>query len=361
MKIKVGIVSAEPSGDLLGFEIIKSLKGINNEVEVIGIGDGQLLRCGDGISSERPLLKIMGLVDPLKNYSKIKTFQKSLIKKFISEKIDVFIGIDSPDFNIGIHKALTKAGIKTVHAVCPSIWAWRAGRAKKFKYIDYMLCLFPFEPKLCRNVKKEAIYVGHPLFNKRSEYVGKEKEDIVCLMPGSRVSEINNNLPVMLEAFCEFNKSKNFKAYIPVYDLESEKLAQGAIPPNKNIHVINTESHRILKMAKIAVMCSGTATLEGLISETPTTIVYKTNFLNYLIYKSLMTTKYVGLPNIIADKEVFTELIQSDANVDNIVEDMKVNLSNIDEKTQHLKQINASLEKADFSRFAAKLYEDCRG
>ena len=243
----------------------------------------------------------MGLVDPLKNYSKIKTFQKSLIKKFISEKIDVFIGIDSPDFNIGIHEALTKAGIKTVHAVCPSIWAWRAGRAKKFKYIDYMLCLFPFEPELCRNVKKEAIYVGHPLFNKRSEYVGKEKEDIVCLMPGSRVSEINNNLPVMLEAFCEFNKSKNFKAYIPVYDADSKALIENILPAQKNIDVVQTKT-RSSKKAKIAVMCSGTATLEGLISETPTTIIYKTNFPNYVIYRSMMTTKYVGLPNIIAGK-----------------------------------------------------------
>ena len=358
MKIKVGIVSAEPSGDLLGSKILNTLNEQFDEVEVVGIGGGELLNWGVG--AERSLLKIMGLVDPLKNYSKIKNFQKQLIKNFTDEKIDVFIGIDSPDFNIGIHRALQMLGIKTIHVVCPSIWAWRAGRAKNFKFIDYMLCLFPFEPELCSNVTNSAMYVGHPLFDKKHEYQCQNKENIVCLMPGSRASEIKHNLSVMIDAFCEFNQTENFKAIIPVYDADSKALIENILPAQKNIDVVQTKSSEVLKKAKIAVMCSGTATLEGLISETPTTIVYKTNFLNYVIYKSMMTTKYVGLPNIIAGKEIFTELIQHDANVDNIVEDMMANLSNNDEKTHHLKKINTSLEATDFSSFAVKLYEDCR-
>ena len=114
------------------------------------------------------------------NYSDIKKFQNQIISDFIEKKIDLFIGIDSPDFNFGIHKKLQKNGIKTVQVVCPSVWAWRSGRVKNFKFIDYMLCLFPFELDYCANVRKKAFYVGHPLAEKQHEYIGENKEDIIC-------------------------------------------------------------------------------------------------------------------------------------------------------------------------------------
>ena len=201
--MKIGIISAEPSGDLLGSKLLSVLQQKFDDIKVVGVGSGPLSNYG--LSSERSLLEIMGLVDPILNYSKITNFRKKLIKDFIKEEIDIFIGIDAPDFNFEIHKQMQKEGIKTIHVVCPSVWAWRPGRVKHFKHVDYMLCLFPFELEYCANVRKQAFCIGHPLIDEKEAYENEFKEDVVCIMPGSRKSEIKNNLDVMIDGFNQFN------------------------------------------------------------------------------------------------------------------------------------------------------------
>ena len=356
--MKIGIVSAEPSGDLLGRKILDTLERKFPELTVHGIGDGGLNKYE--ISNDRSLLKIMGFVDPIMNYSSLKKFQKGLINDFIGKKIDLFIGIDSPDFNLGIHKKLQENGITTVQVVCPSVWAWRSGRIKNFKFIDYMLCLFPFELDYCSNVKKEAFYIGHPLAEDENKYFGEGVENIICLMPGSRDSEIKKNLPVMIDGFREFNKDKDYTALIPAYDRSAKELVETFIKDEEEINCDQIEASIILKKARAAVMCSGTATLEGLLAEVPTTIIYKTSWLNYLIYKSMMKAKYAGIPNIIAGKEIFTELIQHQATKAAIAEDLENNLTNLEMKIKVMQEVKRKIVRTDFSEFSDRIYEDNR-
>tara|TARA_B100000214_G_scaffold264428_1_gene195760 strand:+ start:793 stop:1866 length:1074 start_codon:yes stop_codon:yes gene_type:complete len=356
--LKIGIVSAEPSGDLLGSKILSKLKEKFENIEVIGVGGGPLIE--HDLSPDREMLEIMGLVDPILNFQKITNFRNDLIENFSDEKIDIFIGIDAPDFNFEIHKKLQKKGIKTIHVVCPSVWAWRPGRVKKFKYVDYMLCLFPFELEFCANVNKQAFCIGHPLLGKQSTFECNDKENIICIMPGSRRSEIQNNLQVMIDGFNQFNFEEKYKAIIPIYKEDDKYLIQHKIQGHKHITLANVESSEILKKSKAAVVCSGTATLEALLAEVPTTVIYKTNWFNHLILKNLMKSEFVSIPNIVADEEIFLELIQTNASSENIAHDLNSNMADYEFRKEMIRAVKAKLEKPNLDSFCNRLYEDCR-
>ncbi len=340
--MKIGIVSAEPSGDLLGSKILSKLKEKFENIEVIGVGGGPLIE--HDLSPDREMLEIMGLVDPILNFQKITNFRNDLIENFSDEKIDIFIGIDAPDFNFEIHKKLQKKGIKTIHVVCPSVWAWRPGRVKKFKYVDYMLCLFPFELEYCANVNKQAFCIGHPLLGKQSTFECNDKENIICIMPGSRRSEIQNNLQVMIDGFNQFNFEEKYKAIIPIYKEDDKYLIQHKIQGHKHITLANVESSEILKKSKAAVVCSGTATLEALLAEVPTTVIYKTDWFNHLILKNLMKSEFVSIPNIVADEEIFLELIQTNASSENIAHDLNSNMADYEFRKEMIRAVKAKLE-----------------
>ena len=356
--MKIGIVSAEPSGDLLGSKLLSILEQKFTNISVTGIGSGPLSNYG--VSSDRSLLEIMGLVDPLLNFRKISKFRKKLIKDFLKEEIDIFIGIDAPDFNFEIHKKMQEKGVKTVHVVCPSVWAWRPGRVKHFKHVDYMLCLFPFELEYCANVRKQAFCIGHPLIDEQAAYESEFKEDIVCIMPGSRKSEIQNNLDVMIDGFNQFNYQDNFKAIIPVYKKEDKYLIQHKTQNHKNISCEHVHSAEVLKKAKAAIVCSGTATLEALLAGIPTTVVYKTNWFNHFVLKQLMLSEFASIPNIIADEEIFLELIQSEASSENIAHDLNSNLADYDFRQEMIQSVKSKLMQTNLNDFVERLHEDCR-
>ncbi len=356
--MKIGIVSAEPSGDLLGSKILSVLEQKFDDIKAIGVGSGPLARYG--LSQDRSLLEIMGLVDPILNYKKISNFRKKLIKDFHREEIDIFIGVDAPDFNFEIHKKMQERGIKTIHVVCPSVWAWRPGRIKHFKYVDYMLCLFPFELEYCANVHKQAFCIGHPLIDEQETFESESKEDLICLMPGSRKSEISNNLDVMIEGFNQFNYEEKFRAVIPVYKKEDKYLVQHKVQNHKFIACEHVKSAEVFKKAKAAVVCSGTATLEALLAGIPTTVIYKTNWVNHFLLKRLMLSEFASLPNIIAGEEVFLELIQSDASSENIAHDLSSNLADYEFRQAMIETVKNKLMKTNLSDFVERLYEDCR-
>ena len=358
MSIKVGIVSAEPSGDLLGSKLIEQIKDKFGDIEVIGVGDGDLLQ--HGTSKNRKIIEVMGFIDPLKNFFNIKKFQKKLIKQFKDEQIDIFIGIDAPDFNFEIHKQLNRENILTVHVVCPSVWAWRKGRAKKFKFVDYMLCLFPFELDYCKEVNKGALCIGHPLLTNKNLYTGGKEDDLICLLPGSRKSEIEHHLPVMIKSFKLFSENTKFKAIIPAYDQATLELINAYIKNEVSISAKVVKAREIMREASLAICCSGTATLECMLAEIPTTVIYKTNFINYWIYKILVNAKFVALPNLIAGKQVMKELLQNKMTVENIVEDMKNNFKNKDKISTELKKASNLLTEPNFSGFLDQINDYCR-
>ena len=356
--MKIGIVSAEPSGDLLGSKILSKIKEHFENIEVIGVGGGPLRE--HDLSADREMLEIMGLVDPILNFQKITNYRNNLIETFVDQKVDIFIGIDAPDFNFEIHKKLQKKGIKTIHVVCPSVWAWRSGRVKKFKHVDYMLCLFPFELEYCANVNKQAFCIGHPLLEKQSAFECNNKENIICIMPGSRRSEIQNNLEAMIDGFNQFNFEEKYRAIIPIYKEDDKYLIRHKIQDHKHITLTNSESSEILKKAKAAVVCSGTATLEALLAEVPTTVIYKTNWFNHLILKNLMKSEFISIPNIVADEEIFLELIQTNASSENIAHDLNSNMADYEFRKEMIRAVKAKLEKPNLDSFCNRLYEDCR-
>ena len=359
MKIKVGIVSAEPSGDLLGLQAIEALKTKFSEVECVGIGGGKLLEYG--LSGDRKLIQVMGFIEPLLNLFKIVSFRNQLIKKFKQEEIDLFIGIDSPDFNFAIHEQLSKAGIKTAQLVCPSVWAWRPGRAKKFRFLDYMLCIFPFEVGYCSNVRKESFFVGHPLVGTEDDYVNNRREDIIALLPGSRSSEIRFNLPDMLKAFNCFNEENNFKAIIPAYDSSAQAQINAHIKHLDNVSCERSPSLEILSKSKAAVICSGTASFEALLAETPTVVVYKTNRFNYFLLDQFVNSDFIAIPNILANTKIFEEFIQDSFTPEAVSNELHKLINNFDQKAKELKELKRQLSKPDFQSFANKFFNDCRG
>ena len=358
MKLKIGIVSAEPSGDLLGAELIESLSEKFDTVEVVGVGSGPLKKYS--VEKDRKELEIMGLIDPILNYSKIKAYQSRLIKKFISNDIDLFIGIDSPDFNIGIHKALKMKGIPTAHVVCPSVWAWRSGRISQFKHIDYMLYLFDFEKKYAAKVNKASFCVGHPLVRQSESFQDNKTENLICLLPGSRTSEIKSNVGIMIDSFKSFNNNKKYQAVIPCYSNENKKLVEKYIKDEKNIKATMESSMESLSKSVAAVVCSGTATLEAMLLEVPSVIVYRTNFLNFFLLRIFVKTKFIGLPNIISGKEIFKEFIQTDFSSKNIQKELNNLIANRTKILKSLKESKNKISLPNFNSFTEKFYDDCR-
>ncbi len=358
MKLKIGIVSAEPSGDLLGAELIESLNEKFDIVEVIGVGSGPLKKYS--VEDERKELEIMGLIDPILNYVKIKQYQTRIIKKFISKKIDLFIGIDSPDFNIGIHKALKSKGIPTVHVVCPSVWAWRSGRKKQFKYIDYMLCLFEFEKKFAENVNKASFCIGHPLVRQSTSFKKNKTKNLICLLPGSRASEIHSNTQIMIDSFNAFNSNKKYHAVIPCYNNQNKKLVEKYTQSEKNIKPTLKSSMEMLSQSAAAVVCSGTATLEAMLLEVPSAIVYRTNFVNFFLLRMFVNTKFIGLPNIVSGKEIFKEFIQGDFISENIKNELNYLINNRSNVLKSIKETKNKINLPNFKDFTERLHHDCR-
>ena len=232
--IKVGVVCGEHSGDRLGAKIISSLKN-THKVELFGVGGPKIINQGLNPIFNFEKLHVMGLIEPLLNYRELKYLRKKIINLFIKEEIDYFIGIDSPDFNIGIHKALKNIGkTKNIQVVSPSVWGWREGRIKHIKnYIDLTMCLFNFEDNFYKKKKLPSIHIGHPfsdLYTTNEEKVFQKysldsQNQFVSILPGSRKSEIRDLLPTYIDFIkIHSKKNENYEYLIPASDQEILEL-----------------------------------------------------------------------------------------------------------------------------------------
>ncbi|MCJ8312126.1 MAG: lipid-A-disaccharide synthase [Saccharospirillaceae bacterium] len=329
------IVAGEASGDQLGAPLIKELKKRYPDAKFIGIGGDKMIKQGLESLFEMERLSVMGLFEVLSRLPELLKIRKTLKDYFIANPPDVFIGIDAPDFNLPLAKMLKLAGIKTVHYVCPSVWAWREKRVEKIKLsVDTMLCLLPFEVDFCNKHQLNAKFVGHTLadkitIEKQSDYARKElaidlESHVLCMMPGSRQSEIKRMAPLFIEAVNLIHKEVPFlHVIIPVAN-EKRKLQLNEYLKNAKFdyQIIHQNSIQALNAANVALITSGTAALEAMLCKTPMVVSYKANWLTYKIISKLLTIDYVSLPNIIANKPIVKELIQDDATVDNIKNEM---------------------------------------
>jgi len=326
-RLRIAIVAAEPSGDLLGAGLMRAIKARHPNVSFEGIGGSQMLQ--EGIESLEPLesLSVMGLVEVLRHLPRLLKLRKRLVRRWLSSPPDLFIGIDAPDFNLGLETALKAKGIKTLHYVCPTVWAWREKRVKKIKSaVDGLLAILPIEPAFLAKYDVKAIYVGHTLAQSmpmepdqvtaRSVCGLSQDALVLAILPGSRGSEVSKLLQPFLSAAQQCQKDiEGLQFVIPAanqtlqYSIE-EKLIQHDIKAN----VILQDTQSALAAADVVLCASGTATLEGLLSKRPMVIGYKLHWLTFAIIKwfKLMKIKHYALANIISDEVLAPELIQDD-------------------------------------------------
>jgi len=371
--ITIALVAGEASGDTLGAGLIEALKLKFPQAQFVGIGGPKMIQ--QGLKSWYPMetLSVMGITEVLKHLPELLKLRKRLIQRLLALKPNVFIGIDAPDFNFKIERTLKQNQIKTVHYVGPSVWAWREKRLVKIKKsVDGVLVLFPFETPYYDKYKIPVQFVGHPLANQVNPNLDKQtarqalplsyKEVsgiFIGILPGSRMSEIKTMMPVYLEAMIKLRHiypNSHFivpcihqKAYNFIEALVKQKQLQSYVS------LIHQQAQTVIAASDVVLVTSGTATLEVALMERPMVIAIKLQAFSFWLMSKLATTQWVGLPNILAQDTVVTELIQEDATVDKIV----LNLGKLimDEKAVQ-KQLavfkaQAKILKQDASRLAA--------
>ncbi len=319
------MVAGEISGDLLGAGLIHSLKKLQHNVNVTGIGGSEMTAAGCHSLYDIERLAVMGLVEPLRRLPELFKIRQGLYAHFLHKKPDVFVGIDAPDFNLGLELKLHKAGIPTVHYVSPSVWAWRKKRIHKIaKATDLVLTLFPFELDFYLQHGVPAEFVGHPLADKipfendklaaRKALGLDEDATFIALLPGSRRNEIHYLAEIFVKTakYCwEQNPTLKFitAAANDERDLEFQAHCK-RIAPNLPIHFFVQRSHEVMIAADVIVVTSGTATLEAMLWKRPMIIAYRMANLTYQIAKYLVKIPFIGLPNLLANKMLVPEFIQ---------------------------------------------------
>lgn len=347
-KVKIGIVVGEVSGDTLGVKLMRSFREQGIDAEFEGIGGPQMI--AEGFNSYYPMetLSVMGIVEVLKDLKKLFAVRDGLINQWTQNPVDIFIGIDAPDFNLRLSKSIKEKNlpIKTVQYVSPSVWAWRQGRVHGIKQsIDLVLCLFPFEKVFYERYEVPAAFVGHPLAKQlplenpiriaKQQLGVDENQKHIALLPGSRKGEVERLLPMLLGAANILHtKHPDIQFLIPaINDARKQQIEQGVeqlAPQLKaKIHILeNTDSESkigrmVMNASDIIALASGTATLEAMLMHRPMVTFYKLHWLTYLIAKFLVKIPYYSLPNIIAGKKVIEELIQADATPENLAAEIE--------------------------------------
>ena len=365
-KIKIALVAGEESGDQLGASLIKDLKRIFPSSSFIGVGGRKMQQEGLDSFFEMKKISVMGIIEPLLKISELLTLRKKLKEYLSVEAPDIFIGIDSPDFNLAISRHLKMQKIKTVQYVSPSIWAWRKGRIKTIeKSVDKVLTLFPFELLAYSESPVEASFVGHPLahkipmdFNKKEIRNNKfhiNKEKMIALLPGSRKSEVKMIGEVLLKtAKLIKDLEEDVCFFMPLADIGHKEL----IPNWEDypwVKFSEKNSQDVLAASHVGIVTSGTASLEAALFKTPVIVVYKTNWITYLLVKPLLRIKQFSLPNLLAGSSILPELLQyevTDKNLFNAYKDLENNSSH--HALAAFEKIHSEL-KADGPDTAAKV------
>ena len=363
-KLKVGIIAAEHSGDRLGSKLLESLQN-SFEVDLFGLGGPQVnsseIVTPQGIDYKD--LHVMGLIDPLINLPKILSIRKKLLNLFMSNKIDIFIGVDSPDFNMFFHKKLKLQNIKTIQVVSPSVWGWRENRIQAIQaHVDLTMCLFKFECNFYDQKNMQSFFLGHPFSQLKpgkiheaiSKYGLDSSNSFISILPGSRESEISQLMPVYVEAakkLSEMNPNAFF--LVPAANKKLAEMIESTKGMKDIPHIIAVDAAQdFLTLSPISIVTSGTASLEASVLGSVPIICYKTNFFNYAILSRLVKTPFVGLPNLLLQAHVFPELIQNDLTPDSIVNSFLNISSDPTQYQMHLSNMNESMQGEGFEAAA---------
>lgn len=331
--MRVGIVAGEASGDLLGALLISALKTHFPAIKVYGLGGPQMISAGFESLFAMDRLSVMGLFEPLLHLPDLFRLRKSLYRHFIRHPPDVFIGIDSPEFNLGLELKLRKAQIKTVHYVSPSVWAWRRSRIHKIrKAVDLMLTLFPFEMQFYKEQEVPACYVGHPLADKIPlviDQMGARRAlgldpsgTYIALLPGSRRQEIRYMGKTFLQAAVSTHLQQRELKFLSssVSDARHQEFhaIYQQVSPELPFNFFINRTHEVIAASDVVLVTAGTATLEVMLHKKPMVVAYRMSALAYRLAKWLVKVPYISLPNLLLQDQFVPELIQQDANPANI-------------------------------------------
>lgn len=368
--LRVALVAGEASGDILGAGLMRALKARCANVEFIGVGGPRME--AEGLVSLFPMerLAVMGLVEVLGRLPELLRRRKTLISDLIAAKPDMFIGIDAPDFNLGVELKLRRAGIKTVHYVSPSVWAWRQKRVFKIRdACDLMLTLFPFEAQFYTEHQVPVCFVGHPLADDiplqadraeaRRELGLDEEGAVVALLPGSRGGEVAKLGSLFLDTAERLRALRpDLRFVLPCANVERQaQLEQMLAGRNLALTLLDGRSHQALAACDAVLIASGTATLEALLYKRPMVVAYKLAPLTYRILSRLVKSPYVSLPNLLAQRLLVPELIQDAATPDALARTVAPLIDDGQAQTEGFDQIHRTLRRDASMRAADAVLE----
>jgi lipid-A-disaccharide synthase len=332
--LRVGMVAGEASGDLLAAHLIRALRARRPDMEFAGIGGPRMI--AEGFDSHVPLekLSVRGFTEALRHYREILGIRRRLTRAMLADRPDAFIGVDSSEFNLGLERRLKDAGVPVVHYVSPSVWAWRRSRVRRVaRSVNRILVMFPFEPPLYEAAGVPVTYVGHPLADIIPLEPAKEEARaqlrlpagklIVALLPGSRRSELEYMASAFVLAAHRFRQEVHEVHFVcPMVTRETRELFERAVHENQRTDLPLTllfgHSHEALAAADLALVASGTATLETALFKTPMVIAYRQSPLSWAIMRRMLYLPYVGMPNILAGEKLVPELLQDEASPANL-------------------------------------------
>ena len=334
---RIAVIAGETSGDQIGAELIAQLKQRYPGASFAGIGGHRMRRAGCDTWHDASELAVMGLVEVLRHLPRLLGLRRVVVRRLRDWQPDVFVGIDAPDFNLGVERKLKRAGIRTVHYVSPSIWAWRPGRAKKIgNSADRVLCLFPMEPPIYARFGVDARFVGHPLAERfehrlpqgeaRAALELAQKGRVLAILPGSRIGEIERLGEIFVQAALQCaNAISGLRLIAPMADSECAKAFDAILARLRvrgQIQCFEGRAHEVLWAADAVLTASGTAALEAGLAETPMVVAHRIHPLSYRIVRwfGLLKSKHVSLPNILLNQSVVPELLQDDCTVDKITD-----------------------------------------
>lgn len=336
MAARVAIVAGETSGDMLGAALIRAVKERNPGVRFYGIAGPKMQAEGAETLFPMEKLAVRGYVEVLKHFREILGIRKQLTRRLLDDKPDLFIGVDAPDFNLGLETKLRAAGIRTVHYVSPSIWAWRPERIHGIKRaVDRMLAVFPFEEALYEKAGIPVTYVGHPLADAmplqpdrdgaRSQLRLARTGPALALLPGSRMSELEAHADLMIQTAKLLHQERpELRFFVPLATRETRDYFEARLysleAAELPLTILFGHARLALHAADAALVASGTATLEAALARCPMVITYRVPGLTYWLMKRKQLQPYVGLPNILAGEFIVPELLQEDATPANLAQ-----------------------------------------
>lgn len=328
--LKIGIVAGEASGDILGASLVNALKHIAPAAEFRGVGGPRMIAAGFQSLYDMERLAVMGFIEPLTRLPELLRMRAGLRQHFLDWQADIVVGIDAPDFNLGLELSLRQRGMRTAHFVSPSVWAWRQGRIHKIKRaVDLMLTLFPFEEQFYRDHQVPVICVGHPLADQlplevdvaaaRAQLQLADDAQVIAVLPGSRGSEVAMMGPIFVDTMRWLHQQRpQLRFLVPAANAlrrqQLQQLLQAA--PELSVTLLDGQSQTAMAAADVVLMTSGTTALEAMLVKKPMVVAYRLGWFSYAILSRLVKTPFIALPNLLAGRELVPECLQQRATAD---------------------------------------------